>query len=201
MNDFVALLTGYLIGSLLPAYLLGRSRGVDLRTRGDGNLGATNAGEQFGRSAGRAVAALDILKGPAAVAAAAAIGAGPWALYGAGLAAILGHRYPFYLGFRGGRGFATSAGLLASGLAYAVFQGWLPVLDGALLVSAYTGLWLRFRDRAIPNALLLPPAFIDIALRQAPIEFAVCLGVVTASVWLFNLRRLLAMRSSRARDV
>jgi glycerol-3-phosphate acyltransferase PlsY len=190
VRDAIGLLLGYMIGSVLPAYLIGRARGIDLRAFGDGNLGATNARDRFGSGVGRLVAALDMLKGPLAVLVAGFLGAGSWATYGAGIAAIAGHRYPFYLGFRGGRGFATAAGLLASGILWAVWRGWLPMLDGTLLVAIYTALWLWYRDRGVPNAVVLPLAYADIALRRPPTAFAVCLGVVIVAVWLFNLRRV-----------
>jgi glycerol-3-phosphate acyltransferase PlsY len=190
VRDAIGLLLGYAIGSVLPAYLIARAHGVDLRTFGDGNLGATNARDRFGSGVGRLVAALDMLKGPLAVLVAGFLGAGSWATYGAGIAAIAGHRYPFYLKFRGGRGFATAAGLLASGLIWAVWQGWLPMLDGTLLVATYTALWFVYRDRGVPNTVVLPLAYTDIALRQPPASFAVCLGVVVLAVWLFNLRRV-----------
>ncbi|MDZ4180785.1 MAG: glycerol-3-phosphate acyltransferase, partial [Coriobacteriia bacterium] len=155
-------------------------------------LGATNARDRFGSRVGRLVAALDMLKGPLAVLLAGSLGAGSWATYGAGIAAIAGHRYPFYLKFRGGRGFATAAGLLASGLIWAVWQGWLPPLDGLLLIGVFTVLWLVYRDRGVPNTVVLPLAYADIALRQPPTSFAACLGVVALAVWLFNLRRVRA---------
>jgi glycerol-3-phosphate acyltransferase PlsY len=190
MPDALALLLGYLIGSVLPAYLIGRARGIDLRVAGDGNPGATNAIAVLGVGAGRITAAIDILKGPLAVAVAAAVGAGEWATYGAGLAAIAGHRYPFYLRFKGGRGFATATGLLAFGLGYAVWQGWLPVLDGVVAVALFTALWSIRRDRGIPNAVVLPLAYADIVWRQPPVAFTVCLGAVVVFVWVFNFRRV-----------
>lgn len=190
MRDVLALTLGYLLGTVSPAWLIGRLRGVDLRTLGDGNLGATNARDQFGPAAGRLTAAVDMLKGPAAVALAASLGAGEWAVYGTGLTAILGHRYPFYLGFRGGRGFATASGLLISALVYSLAVGWLPAVHGAVLVAAFFALAAAFGDRGVPNALLLPVAYADLAWHSPSVAYDVALGVVAGSVWLFNFGRM-----------
>lgn len=202
MREALALSIGYLLGTVSPAWLIGRMRGVDLRTLGDGNLGATNARDQFGATAGRLTAVVDMLKGPAAVAAGMSLGAGEWAAYAAGLAAILGHRYPFYLGFRGGRGFATASGLLIAALGYALVAGWLPPTHGVLLVIAFFALAAAFGDRGVPNALLLPVAYADLAWHSPSLAYDLALGVVAGAVWLFNLGRMrrehLLSRQARA---
>jgi glycerol-3-phosphate acyltransferase PlsY len=104
------LLAAYLVGSIPFSYIVGRRRGVDLRTVGSGNVGATNVMRSVGRGAGLAAFALDFLKGTAATLVAMSIqrdGALP-AL--AAAAAVLGHMYPVWLRFRGGKGVATGAG-------------------------------------------------------------------------------------------
>lgn len=106
-------LAGYLVGSLPTAYLLGRLlRGVDLRTLGDGNLGAENAWRTLGPRIGLTVAVVDIGKGAGAVAMARALGLGDAGAMVAGVLAVTGHNWPFFLGFRGGRGAATALGVL-----------------------------------------------------------------------------------------
>jgi glycerol-3-phosphate acyltransferase PlsY len=100
---------GYLVGSVSPATLLARARGVDLRSIGSGNPGATNAGRALGRRTGVVVAVLDVAKGaaPAAVFAAAV---DHRAGLVAGLAAVVGHVTSPFLKGRGGKGAATAAG-------------------------------------------------------------------------------------------
>lgn len=113
------LLAAYLIGSLSGSLLLGRLRGVDIRTRGSGNAGGTNALRTLGWRFAVGVVAIDLGKG--ALAAwlalrwAPAVGPlPPQALaFGAGLLAIAGHCWPLWHGFRGGKGAATLAGALA----------------------------------------------------------------------------------------
>jgi acyl phosphate:glycerol-3-phosphate acyltransferase len=102
----------YLIGSIPFALILARRWGAaDLRRVGSGNLGATNVLRASGVTAGMLVAALDIAKGAVSVVLAQRLGgdgAGPAA---AGVAAIVGHVYPVWLGFRGGKGVATACGV------------------------------------------------------------------------------------------
>jgi glycerol-3-phosphate acyltransferase PlsY len=106
----LAAATGYLVGSVSTATLAARRRGVDLRTVGSGNPGATNVGRALGRRTGVVVALLDVLKGllPAAAFGAADHRAG----LVAGLAAVLGHVSSPLLRGRGGRGVATAAGAI-----------------------------------------------------------------------------------------
>ena len=110
----VAIITGYLIGSVPFALLLTRRGGaIDLRRLGSGNLGAANALRESGVRAGVIVALLDIAKGAASVAIAALIGNGPLTPAIAGLAAIVGHIYPVWLKFKGGKGVATACGVFS----------------------------------------------------------------------------------------
>jgi glycerol-3-phosphate acyltransferase PlsY len=106
-----ALVLAYLLGSIPFAYLAGRVRGVDLRTVGSGNLGATNVFRTLGRSWGIGVMVLDIAKGLAAVLIARALTDDPWPLAAAGLA-IAGHVFPVWLRFKGGKGVAVAAGAM-----------------------------------------------------------------------------------------
>ena|SRR6185312_1788955 len=109
-----AIITGYLIGSVPFALLLTRRGGaIDLRRLGSGNLGAANALRASGVRAGVIVAVLDIAKGAASVAIASVIGGGPLTPAIAGLAAIVGHIYPVWLKFKGGKGVATACGVFS----------------------------------------------------------------------------------------
>jgi glycerol-3-phosphate acyltransferase PlsY len=124
-----AALTGYLVGALSPATLLARRHGIDLRTIGSGNPGATNVGRALGRTTGIMVALLDVLKGlvPAAAFGLADHRAG----LVAGIAAVLGHVTSPLLRGRGGKGAATAAGaILGSHPAWApiVLLVWVVVL-------------------------------------------------------------------------
>ena len=113
MQIILAVVFGYLAGSVPFAYLLARRRGIDLRHAGSGNLGAANVLRTVGVWAAVIVMLLDALKGSAAVLAAQAITTGDAAPVAAGLASIVGHVYPVWLRFRGGKGVATAAGMFA----------------------------------------------------------------------------------------
>src|SRR6185295_17329817 len=97
-------LAAYLIGSIPFALILARRWGADLRQVGSGNLGAANVMRASGVAAGMLVAALDMGKGAASVWLATRIGDGAELPAAAGLAAIVGHVYPVWLRFRGGKG-------------------------------------------------------------------------------------------------
>jgi len=125
---------GYLLGSLPTAYLVGRLlRGVDVRTLGDGNMGAENAWRTLGPRAGLAVAVVDIGKGAGAVALARALLGGDSAVVLAGTLAVVGHNWPLFLRFRGGRGAATALGVLMAVMPRLV----LPLSSLAFFPMAY----------------------------------------------------------------
>jgi glycerol-3-phosphate acyltransferase PlsY len=113
MNATAALLVGvaYLLGSLSFAVLLvRRATGKDIRTEGSGNAGATNVLRSHGKALALAVAALDIGKGAAAVLLVRLATADSRYAAAAGFAAVLGHVFPVFYGFRGGKGVATAVG-------------------------------------------------------------------------------------------
>jgi glycerol-3-phosphate acyltransferase PlsY len=105
---------GYLLGSIPTAYIAGRLiKGGDIRQMGDGNVGAQNAFHQLGAAAGYSVFLLDAIKGALAILLAYAAGLSQPVILFTGTAAVVGHNWPVFLGFRGGRGESTSIGVLA----------------------------------------------------------------------------------------
>src|SRR4051812_43492092 len=107
----ISVLLGYLAGSVPFAFLLARRRGVDVRRVGSGNVGAANVMRTTGTGRAVAVVALDVAKGAAAVGL-AHLGSGSVALFAAtGAAAVVGHIYPVWLRFHGGKGVAVAAGV------------------------------------------------------------------------------------------
>jgi acyl phosphate:glycerol-3-phosphate acyltransferase len=145
----VKLLIAYLLGTLLGSLLLGRLRGVDIRSMGSGNAGATNALRTQGKLFGFLVLLVDIAKGLFAVwwlpsAVLPGVGVDPdlprdWLTAACGFAVIVGHVYPVWFGFRGGKGAATVVGVIAA------MDPWLiaPLLISwfiVLLLTGYVGL-------------------------------------------------------------
>jgi glycerol-3-phosphate acyltransferase PlsY len=111
--EIIAIVFGYLLGSIAFALLLARWRGIELRKVGSGNPGAANALRAAGVGVAIAVMLLDAAKGAVAVAAARLISDDVAVATSAGVAAIVGHVYPVWGGFRGGKGVAVSAGVFA----------------------------------------------------------------------------------------
>lgn len=112
MVEAVVLIASYLIGAVPVGLLIARwVGGVDLRTQGSGNVGMANAVRVSGWKAGAAVMAADMFKGVLAVLLARSLDLPPLAVAAAGLAAVVGHNWSIFLGFRGGKGVATSLGI------------------------------------------------------------------------------------------
>lgn len=140
-------LVGYLLGSIPTGYLAGRLRGIDIRQVGSGNIGATNVFRALGRPAGIIVLLIDAFKGYAACLWVAELvlhwfparaGEGEALRITGGLAAIIGHNFTCWLRFRGGKGVATSAGVLAAlvpGALIIVFGIWAIVFALTRYVS------------------------------------------------------------------
>ncbi len=185
------ILLGYLTGSVPFAFLLARRAGIDVRVAGSGNVGAANVLRTTGPWRGVAVMALDVAKGAAAVLLASpAAGGAPLAAL-AGAAAVVGHVYPVWLRFHGGKGVAVAAGAfsvlspLATGVAAGLF-----LLTVAL--TRYVSLG------SIAATLALPPVAWWAGAPRAVVAAAAC----TAALILFrhraNVRRL---RSGTERKV
>jgi acyl phosphate:glycerol-3-phosphate acyltransferase len=145
----IKVLAAYLIGALLGSLILGRMRGVDIRAMGSGNAGATNALRTQGKAFGIGVLLIDAGKGAFAVwwlptALLPGVGLDPglsreWLTLACAFAVILGHVYPVWFGFRGGKGAATMIGVAAAldpRLLVPVLLSWFVVL----LLTGYVGL-------------------------------------------------------------
>lgn len=113
MQLTLALALAYLVGSIPFAFIVARRRGVDLRARGSRNVGASNVLRTTGVATAVTAMCLDAVKGAAAVLIAYRLSNGFALPVAAGLASVVGHIYPVWLGFRGGKGVATAAGVFA----------------------------------------------------------------------------------------
>ena len=110
---WIIIVLGYFLGSIPTAYIAGHVlRGVDIRQVGDENMGAANAFRQLSRKAGVAVGLIDAGKGALAILIAQAASIPQLAIFSAGAAAVIGHNWPVFIGFRGGRGESTTIGAL-----------------------------------------------------------------------------------------
>jgi glycerol-3-phosphate acyltransferase PlsY len=200
------LLAGYLLGSIPAGYLAGRwLRGVDIRSLGSGSTGATNVLRQFGKGPALVVFLVDVLKGTAAVLLAKALlqplgipltqAGADWISDGwvvaAGLAALAGHIWPVWLGWRGGKAVATALGMLL-GLTWPVglacFGVFLTVLSASRIVS------LSSVVAALALPLLMLGWFQDQGMGLRWPYLALALLTSALVIWRHrsNLSRLLA---------
>jgi len=199
----------YGIGSISFALLVGAvTGGVDIRRHGSGNVGATNVGRVLGRRYGFLVYGLDFGKGLATVVLLPPLlerlfGVEPGGLarfgFYFGLAAVVGHIFPFYLRFRGGKGVATGSGVFAAVLllpTIAAAAVWAGVLLATRLVSL----------ASIAAAVSLPAAFAILepsrALRERPdlLVASILLAALVVARHGTNIRRLLAGTEARIGD-
>jgi len=171
----VTALAAYLLGSIPTGFLVAKARGLDIRSVGSGNIGATNVFRCLGVPAGVLVLLADAAKGWLAVAVAARLISGwlfpaggtesrEWPAICAGFSAILGHNYTCWLYFKGGKGIATSAGVLAAlatwalliilGLWIVVFTlgRYVSLASIAASVALPLAAWLTTRDSALTAA-------------------------------------------------
>lgn len=154
MTIFFPILS-YLIGSIPFGLLVGKLAGIDVRTGGSGNIGATNVSRMLGKKLGIVTLILDCLKGFLPIFFASAFipqASGQIVVMLCGIMAVLGHMFPIYLGFKGGKGVATALGVFlflsppAIGISLVVFVVSVAVTGfvsaGSLLASGLFPLWL-----------------------------------------------------------
>jgi glycerol-3-phosphate acyltransferase PlsY len=199
----VKILMAYLLGTVLGSLILGRLRGVDIRSMGSGNAGATNALRTQGKLFGFLVLSMDIAKGilavwwlPAAVL--PGVGIDPalsreWLALACGFSVVVGHVYPVWFGFRGGKGAATMVGVIAAvelRLLAPLLLTWFAVL----VLTGYVGLATMLAGVALVIAVyVLEP-------NNAPL-LTFCIGVSLFVVYTHrgNIARMRAGQENRVR--
>ena len=198
---FISVLAGYLLGSIPWGYIVGKCRGIDIRQHGSGNIGATNVFRTLGRNLGVLVFALDVLKGVIAVQfamkALAPPAPGAWHLAAdqlgivAGLACFLGHCFPVWLGFKGGKGVAVGAGILIG------LTPWTAILGLTLWAIVFK--ISRYVSLASVLAALSLPGILWALERQVDAKFWFTLVISLLAIWRHrgNIQRLLAGTENR----
>ena len=200
LPSFIAIVLSYLVGSLSFAVIVSRAMGMaDPRSYGSGNPGATNVLRSGNKGAALATLVLDALKGwlPVFVIRVFGpdydMGMGTAAL--AGLAAFLGHLYPVFFGFKGGKGVATAAGVIV---------GIAPLLGLATGVTwLIIAIFFRYSSLASLVAAFFAPAYYVIGGNVAwPLDFTVLIALIVMSLLLVwrhreNIRRLVAGTESK----
>lgn len=158
MSEVLALFAGYLIGSIDFAVLAARWKGIDIYAEGSGNPGASNVSRVIGKPAGAMVLVGDLLKGVAAAAVGEAVGGTQLMGFAAGGMAVAGHCFPVWHRFKGGKGVATTVGVLLWAipwLGFGLALIWAAIIGvtrvssfGSLTIAilAIPGVWLWAED-------------------------------------------------------
>jgi acyl phosphate:glycerol-3-phosphate acyltransferase len=189
-------LSSYLIGSIPAGYIAGRLGGIDIRTVGSGNIGATNVTRVLGKPYGYPVFIVDFLKGFAAVgmsimiAKRAQLVSIPSELFGVvgAVACVLGHSFPVWLGFKGGKGVAASAGALFRLMPFVALIAvavWLIIF----YLTRYVSVASMTAALAVPIAIL-SMMFLGQTGGTALLYFSICLAAVVIVRHRSNLSRL-----------
>lgn len=183
----LAVAGAYLLGAIpFGLILAARFAGIDVRSAGSGNIGATNVARSAGKGLGVVTLALDALKGAVPVLVAERVLHLPIAVVAAaGLAAVLGHVFPIYLGFRGGKGVATGAGVFAA----------IAPLPAAIAAGVFAGVFAVGRVVSL-GSLVASLALIGAIVALDGRREVITLGVVVVALIVLrhtgNIQRLLS---------
>jgi glycerol-3-phosphate acyltransferase PlsY len=190
MNYIIDIIGAYLLGSIPFGYLAGRVAGIDVRQHGSGNIGATNVLRVLGCKYGYPVFVADTLKGFAAVRLGLWLSDGSAYKLGvvAAICAVLGHSFPVWLGFRGGKGVATSAG---------AYFGLLPA-ETLIAIGVWVVTFLLFRFvsvASLASAAAVPLSLWFLAPANTPgrgllLVFSIAITVLVIVRHRGNIRRL-----------
>jgi len=189
VKTFALIALAYLCGSVPVGFLLASLAGIDIRRQGSGNIGATNVARVVGWREGVLTLLGDVLKGFLPVLLSLYFGFEPWAIFWVGLASFLGHLYPVFLKFKGGKGVATSAGALLALTPLATLIGvvvWIIVF----WLTRYVSL------ASLTAAVVLPLVILVISLQDhnkaKPLVYAsACVAAIVVWRHRSNLCRLL----------
>ena len=191
MTRIIIPIVAYLLGSIPFGYLIVRGKsGADIRETGSGGTGATNVSRRAGKAAGVLTLLLDAAKGCAAVVIAKAVSGDDWVIAAAAIAALVGHIFPVWLDFRGGKGVATGVGIF-------LVLAPVPLLCAGVVFVAIV-LLTRYVSLGSITAAILIPVLVWVQSGSQPLLIA---AVVGAALIVFahrgNIQRLASGTESR----
>lgn len=191
MTRIIVVVIAYLLGSIPFGYLIVRRRiGADIRQTGSGGTGATNVSRRAGKTAGILTLLLDAAKGCVAVVIAQVVSGDDWMVAAAAIAALVGHIFPVWLGFRGGKGVATAVGIFAVLAPIALLCAGVIFL--AIVVTT------RYVSLGSIIAAVLVPVFVWFQSGLQPVLTA---AIVAAALIVFahrgNMKRLASRTESQ----
>jgi len=188
MISALSILIGYLIGSISPAFILGKVlKGVDIREHGDKNAGTTNTKNVLGWGPAVLCAIFDLSKGLAAMWIASLLSADLIIIYSSGLAAIAGHVLPFYLKFRGGQGVATAVGILLFNLVVILRENFLPFVDLLTLSVLVLGLLYITNNGSVIAIVALPGLAYFIFKNYSFDVITISAGIIIGYIFAINI--------------
>ena len=186
LTSLLLLAIGYLLGSMPNGYLAGRwLKGIDLRQCGSGSTGATNVLRNVGKGPALVVFLLDVGKGALAVLLAKSFGLNDWVQVLAGLAALAGHIWPVWLGWKGGKAVATGLGMFL-GLAWPVGLACFGLFMAVISLSRIVSL------SSVVAAIGLPVLMVLAGASGASISVSVVASVMVLWRHRSNIERLIA---------
>ena len=191
MDKIILVVVAYLLGSIPFGYLIVRGKGAgDIRQTGSGGTGATNVSRRAGKAAGVLTLLLDAAKGCIAVLIAKTVSGDDWVIAAAAIAALVGHIFPVWLGFRGGKGVATGVGIF-------LLLAPIPLLCAGVVFVAIV-LLTRYVSLGSITAAILIPVLVWVQSDSQPLLTA---AVVGSALIVFahrgNIQRLAAGTESR----
>ena len=191
MTRIIVVVIAYLLGSIPFGYLIvRRTIGADIRQTGSGGTGATNVSRRAGKAAGVLTLLLDAAKGCAAVLIARVVSGEDWVIAAAASAALVGHIFPVWLGFRGGKGVATGVGI------FSVLAPLALLCAGVIFIAVVVT--TRYVSLGSMIAALLIPVFVWFQSGSQPLLTAALVG---AALIVFahrgNIKRLASRTESK----
>ncbi|MBA7492603.1 Glycerol-3-phosphate acyltransferase [subsurface metagenome] len=180
--SIIAIIIGYLLGSISPSYILGKIlRGIDIREYGIKSAGATNTKRVLG------IAPAVIFKGLLAMGIAYKLGQSLPIIYISGIAAVVGHIFPFYLNFKGGEGIATTVGILLFNLALILRENFLPFNNILVLAILTLVLFYITRIGAIVGLVILPGLVYSIFQNYGFNTVTIFTSIIIVFIWGTNI--------------
>ena len=188
--QYVFIVIAYLVGSLPFGLILGKAAGIDVRQGGSGNIGATNVTRLVGKKIGAATLLFDVAKGFLPMIAAGGLGADENTVLLCGIAAFVGHLYPVYLKFQGGKGVATALGVF-------LYLDPLAVVFCVIAFVAVVSLSGFVSVGSLTAAALMP---LLVLFLQGSGNIAWCAFFIALLIWFKhreNIRRLIRREENR----
>lgn len=197
----LVILTGYLLGNISPSIIVGRMMGVEIREKGSGNAGSTNALRVLGKKAGAITLVIDVLKGTLAVYLGEVISAGFFPdprLFGllAGLSVVIGHIWPIAFKFKGGKGVATTFGVLL-GINFYLALSCLLVLIFLVAVTRRVSVGSMGAFITLPFAITIFSGGIYEDRPLLTLGFALLIGIIVLIKHKDNIKRLIKKEEPR----